>query len=568
MINAVPFFFGPLESPPHVTGQTGGVGLDQAKTTENPSNNSFAKIFRDQSAAASFLNSVSNTTPGKDEGRVSNLELLLGTQAVSGDTLPSLYLARILEDNEQRVPEEDDGQRVTEEADVVEISSIPLTAEGVNGSSKGGQAESQQALIGLLPGNVSQDGPVFGAVVSPHAFLQGKPGGERGQAATTLSQPDGPVLGAVVSPLAFLAGKPGGEISQPAPFSIQAGLPLFTGTSSSQTASVGSTLADQSATHLVTKVDSQQVLRNAVESVAGEAVTESDTNQVKTVDRVSSPVQDTGLRLPQNAPSPIGPPLESLKPAGNPVNQAFQVPKPVEETPAGIADAVQLSQNRLKYVSGVSSVLSESPANGKESSIGIPLDLLADANVSLTGDRSRDVLEATGKAAGVDPNAGHGLNHGLGNPTHSQSGFQQSSSSPSPGPAVRMAEERVPDLPGPALQRLQMEVQLSETNRVQIDVGVQHRQVYASLLMDQATLKNLAVQFAPQLEEQLAQGEMELQEFSAEVRDHHGEPESHTRSDGPGTQTSQRGTRSLQDAQGSVSHVAKLAEEQGLHLVA
>ncbi len=281
-----------------------------------------------------------------------------------------------------------------------------------------------------------------------------------------------------------------------------------------------------------------------------------------------SPVQDTGPRLLQNPPSPIGPQQESVKLANTPVNQAFPVLEPFEETPAGIADAAQLSQNRLKYVSGVSSVLSESPANGKESSIGIPLDLLADANVSLSGDRSRDGLEATGKAEGVDPNAGQGLNNGMGNPTHSQSGFQQSSSSSSPGSTARMAEERVPDLPGPALQRLQMEVQLSETNRVQIDVGVQHRQVYASLLMDQATLKNLAVQFVPQLEEQLTQGEMELQEFSAEVRDHQSGQESDTRSDGAGTQTSQRGTTSLHQTPGSLSYRAGRAEEQGFHLVA
>lgn len=534
MINAVPFFFGPLDSPPHVTGQTGGLGLDQGRTTENASNNSFAKIFRDQSAAASFLNSVSHARPGKDEGELSNLDLPLGTRIVSGDNLLTLYLARVLAEDEQRVTEESDGQRVIGEAGVGESFSIPLTAEGLHGS-RTGQAESLKALIGLLPGNVSQAGPVSGVVVSPHAFLQGAPGDQTGPTA---------------------------------PSTVQAGLPLFMGISPNQSASVGNTLADPGATDLVTTVDTQQVLRNALVSVAGEAVTEPDSNQGKPMDRFSSPVQNPRVRPPQNPLSPIGLPQESLKPVANPVNQMFQVPEAFEETQAGMAEMGQLSQNRLKYVSGVLSVLSESSANGKESSIGIPLDLLADANASLTGDRSRGVLEATGKAEGVDPNAGQGFNNGMGNRTHSQSGFQQSSSSPSPGPTVRMAEERVQDLPGPALQRLQMEVQLSETNRVQIDVGVQHRQVYASLLMDQATLKNLAVQFVPQLEEQLTQGEMELQEFSAEVRDHQGRQESDVRSDGAGTQTSQRGTTSLHQAPGSLSHVAKRAEEQGLHLVA
>ncbi|HSF08236.1 MAG TPA: hypothetical protein VLA60_02420 [Nitrospirales bacterium] len=526
MINALPILFGLLESPPHVTRQAGGVGLDQAGTTENPSKNLFAKIFRNQTTAASFLNSVSKTRSGEDGGRGSKLDWLHGTQALSGHTLPSLYLASLLENN---------GQEVPEEGAVVGNSSIPLRAEGVNGNSAGGQVENQTALFGLLPGNGSQDESVVNGNVAPLAFLQ---------------------------------GKPGGEIRQPVGLGIQAGLPLLAGAPSSQTVVIGSTLADQSAAPFVPKIDSERVLQNALAAVAGKAVTESDANQVNTVDRVLSPVQDTGPRLLQNPPSPIGPPQASVKLANTPVNQAFQVPKPFDETPAGIADAAQLSQNRLKYVSGVSSVLSESPANGKESSIGIPLDRLADANVSLTGDRSRDVMEVTGKAEGVDPDAGQGLNHGMGNPTHSQSGFQQSSSVSSPGQAVRMAEERVPDLPGPALQRLQMEVQLSETNRVQIDVGVQHRQVYASLLMDQATLKNLAVQFVPQLEEQLTQGEMELQEFSAEVRDHQSGQESDTRSDGAGRQTSQRGTTSLHQTPGSLSYKAGRAEEQGFYLVA
>ncbi|WP_447962292.1 hypothetical protein [Nitrospira sp. Ecomares 2.1] len=524
MINALPFFFGPSESPPHVTGQTGGLGLDQAKTTENSSNHLFAKIFRDHSGPDSFQNGVSNTTSGKDGGKVSNFELPLGTTAVSGDNLLALYLAGVFAEDGQRVPEEGDGQRITEEADVGKISSIPLAAEGLNGG-RSDLAVSQKALFGLLPGNVPQDGPVSGVVVSPHAFLNGVRGG-------------------------------------------QTGLPLVMGNSPNQIASVGNILVDPSGTDLIAKVDHQQVLRNPLASVAGEAVTEPHTNQGKPGEPFSSLVQAPGPRPWQDSLSPMGLPQESLKPVSNPVNQMLQVPKPFEDTPAGIADVGQLNQNRLKYVSGVSSVLSESTANGKESSVGIPVDLLADAKVSLTGVGSRDVLEATGKAEGVDSNAGQGLNHGMGNPTHSQSGFQQSSSSSSPGPAVRMPEEPVSNLPGPALQRLQMEVQLSETNRVQIDVGVQHRQVYASLLMDQATLKNLAVQFVPQLEEQLTQGDMELQEFSAEVRDQHGERESSTWSDGAGTQTSQRGTTFLHQTPGSLSHVGMRVDEQGLHLVA
>lgn len=330
MINAVPFLFGPLESPPQVTGQAGGAGLDHAGTTENPTKDLFAKIFRNQTTPDSFLNNVSKTRLGEDGGRGSNQDWLFGTQALSGETLPSLYLASLLENN---------GQEVPEEGAVVGNYSISLRAEGVNGDKIGGQVESPTALFEFLPGNGSQDGSVV-------------PGN--------------------VAPLAFLQGKPGGEIRQPPVWGIQTGLPPFAGAPASQTAGVGSTLADQSAAPLVTTVDSERVLQNALAAVAGKSVTESDANQLNTVYRVLSPVQETGPRLLKNPPSPIGPPQESLKPANTPVNQAFPVPEPFEDTPAGMANVAQLSQNRLNYVSRVSSVLSESPANGKESSIGIP----------------------------------------------------------------------------------------------------------------------------------------------------------------------------------------------------
>jgi hypothetical protein len=249
-------------------------------------------------------------------------------------------------------------------------------------------------------------------------------------------------------------------------------------------------------------------------------------------------------------------------------NQAFQSSLPFEATPAGIADVVQSNQNRLKYMNGVSSILSDVSGNGKESPMAIPSDLLGDSIFSATGDRSKGVGEVTGKSPGVDPNGGQGVNNGMGGSTHSQAGFQQSSSSHSSGSGPRMAEERVPDLPTPVLQRLQMDVQLSETNRIQIDVGVQQRQVYAGLLMDQATLKNLAVQFVPQLEDQLAQSDMELQEFSAEVRDHHGNQEAGTSLQWSGTQFVQRGSATFPHVPESLPDTVKRVEEQGLHLVA
>lgn len=333
---------------------------------------------------------------------------------------------------------------------------------------------------------------------------------------------------------------------------------------------VGSTPGGQPVPNLSIKTDPQEVLLKAVESLLGKSQSESVGESGKTDVKPLNPVQASDRNGLQLSPLPIATPSGVFKTAANPVvNPVVQVPLPFDETPAGLSNAVQLNQDRLKSVSGLSPALSESSVNGKDSSLGIPLDLLGEGNGSLTGDRSRDGLEVTSKTAGIDPNGGQGLSGGMGGSPHSQSGFSPQSSSPSPsGPAVRMAEERGQDLPGPALQRLQMEVQLSENNRVQIDVGVQHRQVYASLLMDQTTLRNLAVQMAPQLEEQLAQGEMELQEFSAEVHDHHGDQESKTLSDGQGTQAGQQGTRSFHPTSGSISNLVNHAEDRGLHFVA
>ena len=78
-------------------------------------------------------------------------------------------------------------------------------------------------------------------------------------------------------------------------------------------------------------------------------------------------------------------------------------------------------------------------------------------------------------------------------------------------------EERLQAYQATTPQRLQIDVQLSESARVQVEVAVQQRQVYAGLLMDQPVLRNLALQHVPQLEEQLNQNGMELQEFDVQV---------------------------------------------------
>ena len=404
---------------------------------------------------------------------------------------------------------------------------VPFTSFGVKGRSVVSEGEIAQDQLGLSHADFSYAEQLSPAVLSPQVFLAGGADGVPTQ--TTINQPDLP---------------------SPAVYSAMQAQP------------VGNSLSNQNAAHMV----ANSFLRDAVGSGEWEPPIESAVEPEKTVGkpvtRVSSPVQDADILLlgipPQSAKVPKG----SLRPLDT---QAFQAPLPFEETPAGLADVIQSTQARLKYPHGVSSLLRGGSIEGKESSLALSSDFIMESSLSSSGDRSKDVFEVTSKGMGVDFNAGgQGNNNGLGGFKYSQSGFQQFSSSLSPGSGIRMAEERAADLPAPALQRLQMDVQLSETNRIQIDVGVQHRQVYAGLLMDQATLKNLAIQFAPQLEEQLAQGDMDLQEFSAEVRDHHHEPESETRSHGLGTQHGNRGSTPVHHAPDSV----KRAEEQGFHLVA
>jgi len=472
MINALPFFFGPLGGPATGNGQTGGVALEQTKTPGNPSDNPFAKILRDQSEVFSLLKSLKLTVP-----------------------TPSL---------------------------------------GANGISEVPDTERAQDQAGLLPGDFSHVGQLTHVVTSPPAFLEG--GADGVQTGITLKMP---------------------------------GLPFPAGNVPIQAPSVGKSLVDHSGNPMAMSSDLQHILRNAVKGNSllagpsdGEAATESTVESGKNVgkplDRLASLVQ-----VPS---SPGGSPQEPIKSL---VNQAFRDPLPFQETAARLEDdIVQSTQSRLKYVNGVSSVLSGESVHGKESSLAISSDLLIDSGLPSLGDRSKDVSEATGKIVGVDPHGGQGINNGMGGSTHSQGGFQQSSSSLLTGSGVRMAEERVPELPTPVLQRLQMDVQLSEANRIQIDVGVQHRQVYAGLLMDQATLKNLAIQFVPQLEEQLAQSDMDLQEFSAEVRDRHREPESGNRSNGSVMPHEHRGTTIVEGASELLHNSVKHAVAVGLHLVA
>ena len=132
---------------------------------------------------------------------------------------------------------------------------------------------------------------------------------------------------------------------------------------------------------------------------------------------------------------------------------------------------------------------------------------------------------------------------------------------------MRALEERGQEFPAPALQRLQMDVQLSESQRVQIDVGVQNRQVYTGLIMDHSVLRNLATQFVPQLENQLAEVDLELQEFSAEVREEREQEAASLFDDSRSHNSQESGRRAQGDLLLTQNSVGR-QEEPGLHFVA
>jgi hypothetical protein len=561
MINALPFFFGPLGSPTQGTGQAGGNGLDQSQAPGNAAGNPFANILRAQSATSSLLNGRPPTVLSADQRRLSDLEAVpsnpdLSSQILDYPDMPAGFLRESASDSVEAPQSADvhhhsylvtllesDGQRLTERGAFVPTFSIPYDLFGVYREIEGREAKSVHDQNGLTSGEFSHDEQLSQAVLSPHILFAGGPGGDEAQAKTTINKP---------------------------------ALPVSTGYSTLQPLSVEGGLAEKSPTHLVTISDRQQILQDAMKghsslfgSFDGGGATESGVeagkNIGKPLDGVSRSIQDADMLPPRIPPTSAAAQQGPFRPLGN---QAFQTPLPFEETPTSLAGVAQSNQTRLPYVNGVTSLLSEAVGHGKESFIAIPSDLLGESGFSLTGDRPKDVFESTGKIVGVDPDGGQGVNHGMGGSSHSQSGFQQSSSSLLAGSGIRMAEERVPDLPAPALQRLQMDVQLSETNRIQIDVGIQQRQVYAGLLMDQATLKNLAVQFIPQLEDQLAQVDMDLQEFSVEVRDHHREQQHDTSLHHSGMLSMQQGSTASHRAPETVPTPGKRVEEQGLHLVA
>ena len=273
--------------------------------------------------------------------------------------------------------------------------------------------------------------------------------------------------------------------------------------------------------------------------------------------------EDESLKLPI-LPRPTNSPngSQNLRP-----NNVLPVPAVQPEAPAGFSQALSTGPLAIKPIPGTFSVVHDmsNPVIGLRTTI--PVDLLGESGLLGKGDRAQAMVETSVKSAGLDVSGGQGLGSGMNHFQNPQSGFQQPSATLGQGVSLRGLEERSPEFPAPVLQRLQMDVQLSETQRVSIDVGVQNRLVSAGLVMDQAVLRNLANQFVPQLENQLADLDMELQEFSAQVREERDQKDDTLFNDSR-YHTAPKSERGSQAELSSPQNFRNRQGEHGLHLVA
>jgi hypothetical protein len=304
-------------------------------------------------------------------------------------------------------------------------------------------------------------------------------------------------------------------------------------------------LKQEDALSVRTVVPSAKDVQSGFQEV-GRPVLGNETLQNPILPKVSSP-----LARPQNVQSNHIPPVTAIQAEG----------------PAGFTGPNLTNQISVKSIPGNSSVLSDVSGPGIEHRTTVPADLLGETGLLAKGERGQTIIETSVKSVGLDPSGGQGLGNGMNHFSNSRSGFQQPSSFPGQGVGLRALEERGQEFPAPALQRLQMDVQLSENQRVHIDVGVHHRQVYTGLVMDHSVLRNLAAQFVPQLENQLAEVDLELQEFSAEVREER-EQEAGRLFDDSRSHKAQESGRRAQGELLSTQNSLGGQEGPGLHFVA
>jgi hypothetical protein len=323
------------------------------------------------------------------------------------------------------------------------------------------------------------------------------------------------------------------------------------------------------------KLIPQEIPQGSVIKQASLALKQEDALSVRTVvpsaKEVPSGFQQVGRLVLGNETlqTPILPKVSSpLAPSHNAQSNHIPPATAIQaEGPAGFTGPNLTNQISVKATPGNSSVLSDVSRQGIENRTSVPVELLGETGVLAKGERGQTLIETLVKTVGLDPSGGQGLGNGMNHFSNSQSGFQQPSSFPGQGVGLRGLEERGQEFPAPVFQRLQMDVQLSENQRVQVDVGVHNRQVYTGLVMDHSVLRNLANQFVPQLENQLAEVDLELQEFSAEVREER-EPEAGRLFDDSRSHKAQESGQRAQGELLSTQNPVGRQEEPGLHFVA
>ena len=536
-----------------VTEPVSQVSKDQANQSGQAFAQAFSQVLSEHGGAAAFLKHLQTLVSTRNQQDaalpvpltlkdVRTLEKLIGPETV-GRVLGKLQDHRILESPEELQLPALDSDSLLDLARLLSAQSFATPVVITNES-----ASSEQASFGRVPtiplsslqGFQPSPGPVFQENRFQHA------GGE-----STLKP---------VSQDSAIEGKIPGNGHIPLPKAFES-----------------SSILSQSSVPKVAELRSipQEVSQGSVKNQGSSGTKPEESLSVRTLAQSAKDFSSGAQQLERSIlgndtrQNPILP--KDSSPLARPQNvQSNHIPLVTAipaEGPAGFAGPGLTNQIAVKSIPGNSSVLSDASGPGAEYRASVPADLLGETGLLGKGDRVQTLVETSVKSVGLDPSGGQGLGNGMNHFSNSQSGFQQPSLSSGQGVGLRTLEERGQEFPAPVLQRLQMDVQLSETQRVQIDVGVQNRQVYAGLVMDHSVLRNLANQFVPQLENQLTQVDLELQEFSAEVREER-EQETQTMLD---DSRSHEGEISGQTAEGellSIQNPVGRQKEPGLHFVA
>ena len=257
----------------------------------------------------------------------------------------------------------------------------------------------------------------------------------------------------------------------------------------------------------------------ALNQPQGVTVPERDTtNVIQSLEKLGLVNDPKSERLVQQG-SPQ--PAQRLVPFDSQIEKLPQVSGPIDpsllrnQPPVTPVPVLGTSQQAVPSALTVNGALNPVSGEGTQGQIG------AESEIRLGSASIKSVQLSQGEvgSSGSETFSGHHPNSGMASSPDSHQGNTSNLNQGQSQNALRVStfEERLQAYHATAPQRLQIDVQVSETARVQVDVAVQQRQVYAGLLMDQPILRNLALQHVPQLEEQLNQNGMELQEFDVQV---------------------------------------------------